>query len=166
MVTVELFERAQDLINEILTRRLAEELAEGLDGSLIKKVLTIRYERRLWLINNVEDLKDLWGFIREDSTLCDLILNSTYEFRLRLTTKPEAYNQFVKHLAESFTCCSNFYGEETLVIDNDLLDRLPTRDDFYTLLATNPWFVFLVVLSISPIELLDNLVTSLKTEGD
>jgi hypothetical protein len=157
-----LFEKAQLLVNEIVERKLNEFLVDSVGEKLLKPLMSIRYEKRLWLFNSVEDLQDFWELIRKDSEFCDFILTSTIEFKVRLTSEPQAYSLFVKHLSNSATCFSPHYREGLLAMDDDLYDRLPEPETFQHLLIANPWFVFTLVLTLSPLSVLTSLLNRLN----
>lgn len=113
-------------------------------------------------INNDELLKEIWfKHVLSSETSAATLLHMSSRFIVSAFSSLEEYGKWVDHLCNAFsvhTCTVESYavvkiGADMSVIDDEVIEQLPLRSkettsDYKTILANNPWYVYLVTLSM------------------
>lgn len=158
----ETYELALSKLQDILSIKMTDANLSNSTQEILTQLLTLRLEKRLWLIGSKESLKDLWADVRRNDTFCDFLLETT--FALKIYFEEQEWKNLAKRLSESYTCCAEVYEDGNNVIDKDTLMRLPTKEDFYILLYCNPWFLVLLLFNNIYFELFEKVGEELKQD--
>ena len=103
---------------------------------------------RSYLISEPQDLSDVWASIRRDPAAIDFLMDVTTQMLCALAGSPVPFPTLVDNLSAAFGCHKPNTGRNgQMVIDNDLMSRLPDPKASKDVLSANAWFVMLLLLS-------------------
>lgn len=141
-MSIDLVERARDLVAEITNRRYQNVQSESQADKLLIFILAVKNDYRFYALSSDSEVEAYWDIIRADETLLDFVVPASIELRMRCNTGGAPWVTVCKELSAA-------YGSFTLhnsAVDEETYNRMPKADWLEPLFDGNPWLVFIMLL--------------------
>ena len=167
-------ETAKSLFLDTQLVQLKSDDAErrfAVSESIVNFVLEVITDGGVVFLSTWEDLTSLWRKVRtmDEEGLAPWLLQTSITFQSLSFPTHNDHDDWVEHLARCYGCYTTPMGnmdkstlEKNLAVDDDLSDRLPSKEEFRGLLQANAWFMFLVTLQLSTHDIMAELINQNK----
>lgn len=150
--------------------------------TFLELVLESIGDTSLYYLCTTVDISELWTRLRvhplnEHIDVCEQIQTWALQWRLKSFTTTKEYVDWLVHISSvfgsqqfqtivdgssDFNVFKELYDNQDdflqhAVVDDDMLERSPTSNDFLKILAATPWFVFFITMHLGYTELLRDL---------
>jgi hypothetical protein len=126
----------------------------------------------LTLLSTWEDYVDLWVRLRDEDPITTVMLQMATSFRALAFANETEYLTWTSHLATAISIHTTTAGGVQITsntstanvpstVDNDLIDRLPSKDTMGKILGGNAWITFLATLALVWHEILSDIVSTI-----
>jgi hypothetical protein len=112
---------------------------------LVRDIPSMRFN----LIADPIEISELWGIIRGNDSVTDLVLDLTTTLRLHVGAMgPDAWTELKVLVSSALSVfnSSEVHADESTIAEFDSLDRYVNETDAVTYVASNPWLITIFLI--------------------